>query len=154
MFGRFENQLVSSSVHDAGQSFISVRSSVKVIIEHLFGLCWNVESYSPHFDDCSFKKFSTIRKMVENYAPKQLQLDLRKNTLKIFLKLMTEMLARALGDRVLEIAYVIEPCAVCWPVGKKMPTRAEVLQRFSCSKCVFGMMCASLSGLFSSPEGV
>lgn len=64
--------------------------------------------------------------MVESNAPKQLLLDLRQNTVKIFLKLVTEMLARALGNRVHEIAYVIEPCAVCWPVGKKMPTRAEV----------------------------
>lgn len=64
---------------------------------------------------------SVIRKSVERHSAPEVRLDFRHDILIQFVKIISDMLKRTLGNRIFQIFHYIEPGNLNWPISEKKP---------------------------------
>lgn len=75
----------------------------------------------------SFNKTSVIRKTVENHYDLQVKLDLRQDILTQFIKIITDMLKKSLGNRIVQIFHQVKPGLLNWSINEKRPRPGSVI---------------------------
>lgn len=68
-----------------------------------------------------------MKKVVRDNASTEMQLDFRNNIGLQFLNIIIKMLNRALGQRVSDIAYIVNPTILSWHVNEKIPHYKNVI---------------------------